>query len=191
MTNMYLEEPSIMRKEQAINYINEFIVNDSKINGVGSLDKFLEEQSYEDWLEFCENVKTKDKANELGKVPSNTYFLIRKEDNKLIGMINFRYELNEYLKRIGGHIGYGIAPSERKKGYGKVQLYLCLLKAKEKALDKVMVTCDITNTASAKTIEALGGIFEREEFEKEKNRTLKIYWINVDKSIEKYEYLIK
>lgn len=191
MTNMYLEEPSIMRKEQAINYINEFIVNDSKINGVGSLDKFLEEQSYEDWLEFCENVKNKDKANELGKVPSNTYFLIRKEDNKLIGMINFRYELNEYLKRIGGHIGYGIAPSERKKGYGKVQLYLCLLKAKEKALDKVMVTCDITNTASAKTIEALGGIFEREEFEKEKNRTLKIYWINVDKSIEKYEYLIK
>lgn len=136
----YLEEPSIKRKEEAKEYINEFIINNSKINGVGALDKYLKENTYEEWLNYLKKIKDKEYAYSLGFVPANTYFMIRKEDNKIIGMVNLRHELNEKLAISGGHIGYGIRPSERRKGHAKIQLYLCLLKAQELGLKKVMLT---------------------------------------------------
>lgn len=185
----YLEEPSIKRKEEAKEYINEFISNNSKINGVGALDRYLEENTYEEWLGYLKKIEGKEYAYSLGFVPANTYFMIRKEDDKLIGMINLRHELNEKLAKSGGHIGYGIRPSERRKGHAKIQLYLCLLKAQELGLEKVMLTCDEKNVASYKTMEALGGVFDRKEIEKD--RITNVYWINVNESIEKYKYLIK
>lgn len=106
-------------------------------------------------------------------------------------MINFRHYLNEYLRNFGGHIGYGIRPTERRKGYAKVQLYLGLLEAQKMGIDKVMVDCVDTNEASEKTKKALGGVFEREVCEKNRQVTLHNYWINVDESVEnnqdKYE----
>lgn len=185
----YLEEPSIKRKEEAIEYINEFIINNSKINGVGALDKYLKERNYEEWLGYLKKTEGKEYAYSLGFVPANTYFMIRKEDDKLIGIINLRHELNEKLAKRGGHIGYGIRPLERRKGHAKIQLYLCLLKAQELGIEKVMLTCDESNIASKKTMEALGGIFEREEFDKESVK--RVYWINVEEAIKKNKYLIK
>lgn len=70
-------------------------------------------------------------ANE-EKVPARTYFLIRCSDNKIIGMINIRLSLNEKLKKYGGHIGYSIRPTERGKGYNKINLYLGLKDCQEK-----------------------------------------------------------
>jgi predicted acetyltransferase len=134
-------------------------------------------------------LENKEYANCVGFVPATTYFMIREKDDKIIGMINLRHELNERLAKTGGHIGYSIRPTERKKGYAKIQLYLCLLKAKEIGLEKVMLTCDENNIASAKTMEALGAIFKRKE--KEKDRVTKVYWINVNESIKKHENLIK
>ncbi len=191
MEKFYLEKPSIKRKKDAIEYISEFINNDSQIHGSGGLDRYLQTKTYEEWLIHIKNMKNKDYALACNFVSSSTYFLIRKDENKIIGMIDLRHELNEYLAKISGHIGYAIRPLERKKGYAKIQLYLCLIKAQELGLEQVMISCDETNVASSKTIEALGGIFEREEYEKEKNRTVKVYWINVNESIEKYEYLIR
>lgn len=191
MEKFYLEKPNKKHKKEAITYINEFIINNSQIHGSGGLDRYLQTKTYEEWLIHTKNMKNKNYATECNFVPSTTYFLIRKEDNKIIGMIDLRHELNEYLAKISGHIGYAIRPTERKKGYGKIQLYLCLLKAEEHGLEKVMISCDENNIASARTIEALGGILERKEYEKEKNRTVKVYWINVNESIVKYEYLIK
>lgn len=100
-------------------------------------------------------------------------------------MINFRHYLNDYLKNYGGHIGYAIRPTERRKGYAKIQLYLVLLEAQKMGLDKVMVDCVNTNESSEKTIKALGGIFDREVYEENRQVTLHNYWINVDESIEK------
>ena len=57
------------------------------------------------------------------KVPARTYFLVRESDNKIIGMINIRLTLNKRLEECGGHIGYGIRPTERRKGYNKINLY--------------------------------------------------------------------
>lgn len=191
MKKFYLEKPNKKHQKEAIEYINEFINNNSQIHGSGGLDRYLQTNTFEEWLIHTKNMKNKNYALVCNFVPSTTYFLIREEDNKIIGMIDLRHELNEYLAKISGHIGYAIRPTERKKGYAKIQLYLCLIKAQKLGLEKVMISCDETNIASSKTIEALGGIFEREEYDKEKNRTVRVYWINVNESIEKYEYLIK
>lgn len=56
---------------------------------------------------------------------------MRKSDNRILGIINIRHALNDYLLTYGGHIGYSIRPSERQKGYGKIQLLLALKNAKK------------------------------------------------------------
>lgn len=132
-------------------------------------------------------MRNKEYANSKGLVPANTYFLIRESDNKLIGMIDLRYELNDYLRNIGGHIGYSIRPTERRKGYNKINLYLCLKKAQEYGLDKVLITCADFNEGSRNTIKALGGEFEKETYDASDNENMELYWINVDNSIEKYK----
>lgn len=143
--------------------------------------------TYKEWLDNVIKCQGKDYAESKGKVAATTYFTIRESDNKIIGMVNFRHYLNEYLKNFGGHIGYGIRPTERKKGYAKIQLYLVLLEAQKMGIDKVMVDCVDTNEASEKVIKSLGGVFEREVYEENKKVTLHNYWINVDESISKNE----
>lgn len=73
-------------------------------------------------------------------------------DNKIVGMVNIRHRLNEHLLKVGGHIGYSICKSERGKGYGKEQLRLALLEAKNIDINKVLMTCDKDNFLSRNTI---------------------------------------
>lgn len=99
-------------------------------------------------------------------------------------MIDLRLDLNEYLRNFGGHIGYSIRPTERKKGYNKINLYLCLLEAQKYGLDKVLITCATHNEGSRKSILALGGIFEKNTIDEADNETMELYWIDVNKSLE-------
>ncbi len=183
----YLEEPSIERKQDVIDYMDEHVKHDSNINGSGSFDKILEGFTYEEMLDRNERMKNLEYAYSINRCPGSTYFLIRVSDNKIIGMINIRHDLNEAMKRFGGHIGYGIRPTERKKGYNKINLYLGLIKAKELGLDRVMLDCDVNNIGSDKTIRALGGILERQEIDPSDNILTNVYWIDVDESLSKNE----
>lgn len=187
MEKLYLELPSLERKEEAIEYIKEFVEYKSVINGVAGLNKCLKGMSYEEWLEETIKCMDKEYAKNKGLVSSTPYFTIRESDNKIVGMICLRHYLNETLRKVGGHIGYSIRPTERRKGYAKIQLYLALLEAKKIKLDKVMVDCHIDNLGSKKTIEALDGIFEEEVCDDRDGRKLYNYWIDVDESIEKYK----
>lgn len=187
MEKFYLERPSLERKEAAKEYINEHFKYKSKINGVGSLDNALSSMTYEEWLEDVLKTENKDYANSKGLVPATTYFMIRESDNRIIGMVNFRHYLNDYLSKIGGHIGYGIRPTERKKGYAKIQLYMALQEAGKMNIDNIMVSCESSNIASEKTILALGGKIDRIEHDDIKNRDVKVYWIDVEETIEKYK----
>ena len=183
MEKFYLEEPCIKRKKEAIEFINEFYTYNSKINGTGGLQRFLD--NYEGWLEKLEK-DYKIIPNE-EKVPARTYFLIRKEDNKIVGMINIRLALNERLKKYGGNIGYSIRPTERGKGYNKINLYLGLKICQKYGIEEVLMDADKDNPASWKTMESLGGIMIKEYFDDEySNCIVKDYKINVDESIEKY-----
>lgn len=105
-------------------------------------------------------------------------------------MINIRHNLNEEMLKFGGHIGYGIRPLERKKGYNKINLYLGLTKALETfGLEEVMIDCSVDNIGSDKTIKSLGGILERSEIDPSDNTLTNVYWIKTRDSINQYSHL--
>ena len=112
-----------------------------------------------------------------GIVPSDIYFLVDDNSKYLIGAIDIRHYLNEYLLKYGGNIGYGIRPSERKKGYATEMLYLVLEECKTKGLSKVLITCFKSNVASANTIIKNGGILENEIAEG--GNVKQRYWIQL------------
>lgn len=186
MEKFYLEKPSLERKDEALEYIKEILnVNKSDTDGTNKLKHYLD--NYEEWLEKIENDEKIIPSEE--SVPSKTFFLIRENDNKIIGMIHIRLTLNKMLADIGGHIGYSIRPTERRKGYNKINLYLGLIECQKNGLEIIMLDCLKDNIGSSKTIEALGGYLVKEE---EKNFhdervTIQDYNINVNKSIEKYK----
>ena len=187
MEKFYLEEPSLERKDEIIEYLDEFVKYNSNINGTGSLDKIYDGYTFEEALERCLNMKNEEYAKSINRVPGKTFLLIRKNDNKIVGTINIRWNLSEKMLKFGGHIGYGIRPTERRKGYNKIQLYLVLLEAQKINLDKVMLDCSVDNLGSDKTIKALGGILEKCELDESDNTMTNVYWINVDESIKKYK----
>jgi predicted acetyltransferase len=94
-------------------------------------------------------------------VPHYTYWLIN-ENNRILGVANLRPRLNDVLQQRGGHIGYGIRPSERRKGYATKLLQLALEKARVLGIEKVLVTCDKNNNGSARVIRNNGGVLEDE-----------------------------
>ncbi|MBS4178635.1 GNAT family N-acetyltransferase [Lederbergia citrea] len=109
-------------------------------------------------------------------VPHTTYWLAD-ENDRIVGCINIRHNLNDRLLKIGGHIGYGVRPSARRKGYASAMLRLALEKAKEMELKKVLVTCNKDNIASAKTIINNGGNLES-EYKEESGNIVQRYWID-------------
>ncbi len=112
-----------------------------------------------------------------GYVPESKFWLV--DDNNFIGSVSIRHYLTELLNKVGGHIGYEIIPSERRKGYGKKILSLALNKAKQLGISKALVTCNITNVGSKKIIESNSGILDSiEDQGKGKPKKLR-YWINL------------
>lgn len=187
MEQFYLQIPSSKRKNEIIDYFDEFVMYNSDINGSGGLDKILSGYTFEQALDRCLNMRNEEYAKKLGRCQAKTFLLIRKNDNKIIGTINVRWNLTEKMKQFGGNIGYGIRPTERRKGYNKINLYLGLIEAQKLGLDKVMLDCDVKNLGSDKTILALGGILERTEVNPDDGILTNVYWIKVDESIKKYK----
>lgn len=180
MERFYLEVPSISRKEEAIEFINEFYKENSPINGTGGLQRYLDD--YEGWLKKLES--DYNRIADEDKVPARTFFLVRSNDNKIIGCINIRLALNEKLRNSSGNIGYCIRPSERGKGYNKINLYLGLEICKEYGLDRVLLDAVDSNIASWKTMEDLGGVKINERYSEEDQETLRFYEIDVNNSLE-------
>ena len=115
-------------------------------------------------------------------VPSNAFFLV--SNGKIIGSGNLRHRLNDGLKVYGGHIGYNVRPSERQKGYGSLILQLTLEKVRNLGLEKVFLTCDTDNIASAKIIEKNGGKLENQMIYENTGKLISQYWIQVEPNIE-------
>ncbi|HAQ56599.1 MAG TPA: GNAT family N-acetyltransferase [Acholeplasmatales bacterium] len=110
------------------------------------------------------------------KVPAGLFLLVDDEE-RLFGAVSIRYRLNDYLLQYGGHVGYGVRPSERRKGYAGKMLSLALAICREHKIDRVLVTCDTVNTASARTIRANGGILENEVIHPD-GSPVQRYWID-------------
>ena len=95
-------------------------------------------------------------------------------DGRLVGFMSIRHVLNEFLRELGGHIGYAIRPSERRQGYATAATALALAECRRLGIDPVLITCDDTNLASATVIERNGGVLEDVRGGKRR------YWVHFD-----------
>lgn len=158
--NLFLKEPTINEKEEVIAMCRELEMTsaEDKYEGASNLKMVLNE-SYEKWLELCEQDKH---IEDIKPEWSNaTNYLLIDEIGRVYGFCSLRHHLKGQLINIGGNIGYSIRPTERGKGYGKIQLKLAIEKASELGLDKVLVTCRENNIASKKTIESCFGVADK------------------------------
>lgn len=156
-----LARPTIDMKECALNYRQEhFDNNEMIINGSELFDKT---NSYEDWLKSITDNANAKTVNP-NWVVTDTFFAVD-ENERIIGIIDLRRELNDFLKDFGNS-GYSVRPSERSKGYATEMLRQLLNVAKEIGLQKLQLSVERNNQASIKTIIRNGGIYERSfEFE--------------------------
>ncbi|TMW72840.1 GNAT family N-acetyltransferase [Alteribacter natronophilus] len=110
-----------------------------------------------------------------GWVRDSTYWLVNGED-RIVGAVNIRHALTPFLKTSGGHVGYGIRPGERRKGYATEILALSLNKLRKLGVEDVLVVCDEVNEASRRTIEKNGGI-RADDFVEEDGNVVNRFWI--------------
>lgn len=113
---------------------------------------------YRDFESYVSGLDIREETEKL--VPDSTFFCLDTDRQRLIGAVNIRHRLNEALRTAGGHIGDGIRPSERGKGYGTRMIALALNECRRLGLDCVLMCCGETNRASARTIEKNGGVLE-------------------------------
>ena len=112
-----------------------------------------------------------------GIVSDSTFWLVDKS-NRVLGAVNIRHQLTQHLYNTGGHIGYGIRPSERLKGYATKLLELSLSEAKKIGIKEVLVVCDADNVGSERTIIKNGGRADADYIEDDGN-IIKRYWIEI------------
>ncbi len=187
MDKLFLEIPTITRKQEALDYLEENAKYNSEFNGTGGMDDCLDEITYEEWLLELERRKDIEYLNRINRCQSKTFFVVRESDNRIVGMINVRYNISdERLKTWASHIGYGIRPTERSKGYAKIALYLALLEEQKLGEKQVLLECTVDNIGSNKTILSLGGVLEKTELDEFDNMMTNYYWIDVRESIENH-----
>ena len=173
MEKIILVKPNLSYADEIIKYKEESLKESSLINGSAGLNRF---SSIEDWLEELKKRSSEATVPE-GLVPSSTYLGVREKDNYIVGMIDIRHYLNEYLTQVGGNIGYSVRKTERNKGYAKQMLKLALEKCKELKIKKILITCDEDNIASEKVILSANAKFEDIRCIDGKN--IKRFWIEL------------
>ncbi len=165
-----LEFPNLSQKYEYITMIEKW-GNSEKIPI--SPNRLFAWDSFEDFLKIIEN----DRDNgRLPGVPASLFFLM--EDKKIFWAIAIWHHTDHpELIEWWSHISYGICPAQRWKGYAKEMLRLWLIEASRVWLQRVCITCDDDNIASAKVIEANGWVFER--YIEKDGKKWRRYWINL------------
>jgi len=148
-------------EQKAIDYIQEFHEYASQINGTSGLQVFLAmDKTYSDWLSKVMNDIDIANITE-DRVPQFCYFYVREDDDRITGMITIRPVLPG---NGSGHIGYSIRPTERRKGYGAAMLCDALVVCPLIGLKEIIITCDISNVASAGVAVKCGGVLVAEYY---------------------------
>ncbi|MCL2586880.1 MAG: GNAT family N-acetyltransferase [Firmicutes bacterium] len=167
--------PAQHHREQVEDYKRKFIAELSTISGVGIHGAgSLSDMSFDEWLTECEDHQAGRNLPE-GFVPATQFIAIRKSDNKVVGTFAIRHSLTPHLERIGGHIGYSVAPDERRKGYATQMLQLGIDECKKLGIHQIRITCLKDNIASAGVIKKFNAIHDGDaEFD---GKVLDRYWI--------------
>lgn len=164
--------PEYRHKEAMTTYVKESKEHDKiPLNGAGLYENFTD---FEQWIK-------KEKQMHLGIhldpgfVPGTTY--LYEDGNTIIGTINIRHCLNDFLLQQGGHIGYSVHPKKRKQGHATKMLQEALAICKQWEIWPILITCNKENIASKKTIEKCGGVLENEFYDEKTKETLLRFWI--------------
>ena len=166
---MILRPLGINDEEEAMRAHQELALEDFTFL-LNSLDE------HEPWEIYIEGVISASREQDLpvGKVPAT--FLVAEYDGQIVGRVSIRHRLNEYLQQRGGHIGFGIRPEFRGRGFATEILLEALGIASGLGIENVLVTCDETNIASRKVIEKCGGVLEN-IVDLENVEKFRRYWI--------------
>lgn len=170
-----LVPPSEDLLEEVRAYREEFLAAGSSMDGAGPLRRYEDPAA---WLAVVRSYTDPATVPE-GRVQASQFLCLRKSDGRVLGMIQIRHTLNEYLEKYAGHIGYSVRPSERRKGVAAWMLGAALPFCRQIGLTRVMIACEPWNEGSRRTILANGGVYEKTVHEPEEDIDLEQYWIEL------------
>ena len=165
--------PDITLADEICAYRRAFLCSGESMDGTGGLQRH---ENPADWIEENKRCTSWDTVPK-GWVPATQFVCVR--DGKIVGMIQVRHELSDYLAQFGGHIGYSVHPAERRKGYASQMLHDVLPYCRQIGLEKVLVTCNADNEGSRRAILKNGGVYEGAVREPGEDTDTERYWITL------------
>jgi len=129
------------------------------------------------WPDFLESLANQRRGVNLTGLQVRGTQLAAIDDGILVGRTSLRFELNDFFATVGGHVGYGVVPAQRRKGYALEILRQALIILRAEGVDRVLVTCKETNLASATVIERNGGVYESSVAGENGESPTRRYWI--------------
>lgn len=166
----FLTRPRERYKDSYIEAVYEYIREQRTVNWHPEILR----TRFDEYLRVVEQMETAPLA---GMVPASLFWLVA--GRRYIGDVDVRHRLTESLRRFGGHIGYTIRPSLRRRGYGALICRLGIERARLLGIGDILITCDDDNIGSAKIIEANGGILQ-DRIDNNRGVMTRRYWIRAE-----------
>ncbi|NIZ19928.1 GNAT family N-acetyltransferase [Entomospira culicis] len=155
-------------------YQQAFILAKEICHGAPELTDGMRVEAWLVWVEDHKYVGTLP----AGRVLSHSYILLNDKEDKVLGIINLRHYLNDYLRNFGGHVGYSVAPDARGRGYAKLMVAQLRPLAVEFGLDRLLLTCEESNVASLAVIRSTGACYEDRRLDGNRRWILR-YWLTI------------
>ena len=169
---MKLLRPTMEYDRQIQAFRAEFLACGSSMDGCGRLRRFEDSAAWIAYLRAEQDL---------------TFLCVREEDDRLVGMVQIRPRLeNEVLQRYAGHLGYSVAPSQRRRGYGAAILAAAVEKCRDLGLSRILVSCKSDNEGSRRIILRNGGVYESTVHWPERDVWLERYWIEIKANEKAY-----
>ena len=171
---IHLVKPCKTYEKQCIDMLDEWYATGEKI-----VPYSIRRLDYRNFDEYLNGFIDEENGCLYGGVPGTTFWALDDQRDIIVGAVNIRHWLNEGLLRNGGHIGDGVRPTERRKGYATKMIGLALEQCKMMKIDRILIVCNKDNIGSAKSIIKNGGILEN-EIQNDDGSVDQRYWIKIE-----------